>query len=544
MNLPRPFLNRQNPLRPAIHFLTSSFQQSTPYQPSSSANDAADPDFDPDDTLTSLSSPSRHTTRSSASHSRTSSTGADLDLPPTPGIPLIDFSRTPSPSPYRGASATQSEDEGDTDYVPTSFLRPLVRDRNATKWSRDGGLGAFLFGKWTGWQVYVAILTAWWVASSLLLGWMNRVILWSGVYKFPYPLAATWIQLFFAHMFLVIFSGLTRWLAQPLRNAGLSALVAPSYSSSPQAGGSRMLGFSSLNPVHLVGAIFRPFGGIAGGGLLEFDKKTALAVLPLAITFSGKVLLSNISFAYAAYPLFTLCRIGILPATLLLTSVLTRHTHSVATLSSALTAWLNLLVASIESRPHVTWEAIVAGIFSILFTSLYPILLTKTHKQLIASQVQNGDVLTSFHPTSSSSAVESGSKQSTRAYYQLLHYTSLLSLTVLAPCVLASGEMPRIFRNCYFLDVLWFWFICMIGGLAAFSVFATSLAYVRATSPLTSVFVSIPRAAVQIVLFSNARLPVHSWVGVALCWVGSAWYALVRREESRAAEARRIHQGR
>jgi hypothetical protein len=198
-------------------------------------------------------------------------------------------------------------------------------------------------------------------------------------------------------------------------------------------------------------------------------------------------------------------------------------------------------MASIRSRNNVTWEAIVAGVFSMLFISLYPILLQRTHKQLIAAQVKAGDVLTSFSPATSSRAViESGSKQSTRAYYQLLHYTSLLSLAILSPCVIVSGELTRIFHNCYFLDVLWFWFICIVGGFAAFLVFATSLAVVRATSPLTAVFISIPRTAVQIILFSNARLPVHAWVGIALCWAGSAWYALVRREEGRMWEKRRL----
>jgi hypothetical protein len=80
----------------------------------------------------------------------------------------------------------------------------------------------------------------------------------------------------------------------------------------------------------------------------------------------------------------------------------------------------------------------------------------------------------------------------------------------------------------------------MVGGFAAFSVFATSLALVRATSPLTMVFIGIPRTALQIVFFSNARMPVHSWVGVALCWAGSAWYALVRRVEGRTWEKRRL----
>jgi hypothetical protein len=119
----------------------------------------------------------------------------------------------------------------------------------------------------------------------------------AGVYKFPYPLAATWIQLFFAHLFCLMFAGLSRWMAQPLRKVGLSALVSPSFSTNSQVSGPRMLGFSSLNPLQFGRAIFLPLGGIAGGGVLEFNKKTAIIVLPLAITFVGKVLLSNISFA-------------------------------------------------------------------------------------------------------------------------------------------------------------------------------------------------------------------------------------------------------
>lgn len=117
------------------------------------------------------------------------------------------------------------------------------------------------------------------------------------VIRFPYPLAATWIQLFFAHMFCLMFAGLSRWMAQPLRKVGLSALVAPSFGSNSPVSGSRMLGFSSLNPLQFGRAIFQPLGGIAGGGMFEFDRKTAMTVLPLAITFVGKVLLSNISFA-------------------------------------------------------------------------------------------------------------------------------------------------------------------------------------------------------------------------------------------------------
>jgi hypothetical protein len=239
---------------------------------------------------------------------------------------------------------------------------------------------------------------------------------------------------------------------------------------------------------------------------------------------------------YASFNIFVLIRIGNLPLTLLFTALLTKANHSVSTLSSTLIAWLNLLVASIRTRgTHVTWEAVVAGIFSTLFTSLYPILLNRTHRQLIAAQLSSGDVLTGF-----SAARESGIKQATRAYYQVLHYTSLLALALLAPMVAVSGELPRIARNCYFLDVVWFWVVCAAGGLAAFAVFASYLALIRATSPLTANFLAVPKAAALMVLFSGARLPVYSWVGVALCWAGTGWYVLVKREEGRRGEKKRL----
>jgi hypothetical protein len=284
----------------------------------------------------------------------------------------------------------------------------------------------------------------------------------------------------------------------------------------------------------------------------------------LAVVFIGKVLLSNISFAYvsslhtsrisedpltiysyAALPLYSLIRIGIVPFTFILTGTLLRTTHSISTLSSALTAWLNLLIASIRTSSRVTWESIVAGIFSTLFASLYPILLDRTHKQLTAAQVPQGDLLTSFSPahhgsSSTTAADASGSKQETRAYYQTLHYTSILSLALLTPMVLLSGELPNIFRNCYFLDVPWFWFVSICGGCASYAVFVSTLALVRATSPLTACFVGVPRAATQMVILAGGRLPVHSWVGVVLCWLGSAWFLGVRREEGRRGEKRRL----
>jgi hypothetical protein len=350
--------------------------------------------------------------------------------------------------------------------------------------------------------------------------------------RFPYPLTATWIQLFFCHLYLLGWATVSRGLAGPFRKLGLSSVVAPSNVHHSRPG----------TPRGFISSVLASSGGIAGGGVTEFNPTIAKQVLPLSVIFVVKLILSNISFAYSPLPLYTICRIGVLPVTLIMTSAFTRTTHSIPTLSAALTAWLNLLIASIRTRSLVSWEAIVAGVFSMLFVGLYPVLLERTHKILLATQVRPGDVFTTFSPSRGGTAAhyESGSKQSTRAYYQLLHYNSILSLVILSPLVLISGELVRISRNCYFLDVFWFWFMCACGGYCAFAVYISTPALVRATSPLTSTFTGVPRAAAQVLIFSNFRLPVHSWVGVVLCWVGTGWYALVRREEGRLVEKRRL----
>jgi hypothetical protein len=126
---------------------------------------------------------------------------------------------------------------------------------------------------------------------------MNRFIMLTGVYKFPFPLAGTYLQLLLTHILLVGFASLTRALGGPLRRLGFGAAVAPSYPTAP-AGGAFRGGNKSPTVLHFWRWLTSGSGGIAGGGLFEFDSKIAKQVLPLAICFVLKVLLSNFSFAY------------------------------------------------------------------------------------------------------------------------------------------------------------------------------------------------------------------------------------------------------
>ena len=195
---------------------------------------------------------------------------------------------------------------------------------------------------------------------------------------------------------------------------------------------------------------------------------------------------------------------------------------------------LNLLMATI-SPGRVTWESIVAGVFSSLFVALYPIVLLRAYRQLVSDLVPQGDLL-----GASDDDANAGTKEETRAYWRILHYTSLLSIAVLVPIVLISGEVQQLRRNCYFLDVPWFWFLMLCGGIGSWAVFSSFLLLIKATSPLTATFVSIPRSAFQLMVLSRFSMQAHSWVGVSLCWARCVWYLLVRRWEGWARERVRL----
>ena len=233
-----------------------------------------------------------------------------------------------------------------------------------------------------------------------------------------------------------------------------------------------------------------------------------------------------------------------MPFVLILTAVIGRTNHSIPTLSSTLVLTFNLLIASVRSSERVIWESIVAGVFSTLFAALYPILLIRTHKKLIARQAPTSAGSSADVFTSEVTPGMGSMREESRAYWTLLHYTSTLSLLFLLPLLLISGEIPNILHNCYFLDVPWFWFLCFLGGLASLANFATVLAFVRATSPLTSEVVKLPRQAAQMMVLERFRLPVHAWVGVGLVYAGTGWYAWVRRDEGRRWEMQRIGRAR
>ncbi|KAL9078827.1 MAG: hypothetical protein Q9157_002268 [Trypethelium eluteriae] len=220
----------------------------------------------------------------------------------TGSVPLITLSRSPSPYPRSRSSAVQSEDEDDEydNIAPETpiFASARIGERRTWKgWLKNGGFGAWLFETNAGWQVYVGFLILFLGGTGFEVVMLNRIILITGVYKFPYPLTTTLLQFTATHILLLLTAALTRALSRPLRSLGLSAAIAPYHHNSPSSSSGLRTAFHLPRLLTRIRQFTLENSGIAGGGLLEFEWRTAKQVLPLAVIFVAKIVLSNISFA-------------------------------------------------------------------------------------------------------------------------------------------------------------------------------------------------------------------------------------------------------
>ena len=54
--------------------------------------------------------------------------------------------------------------------------------------------------------------------------------------------------------------------------------------------------------------------------------------------------------------------------------------------------------------------------------------------------------------------------------------------------------------------------------------FWSTIALTRATSPLTTTFLYVPRAAFLLPIMANFRMPSFAWIGYGMCWACCAWF--------------------
>lgn len=137
---------------------------------------------------------------------------------------------------------------------------------------------------------------------------------------------------------------------------------------------------------------------------------------------------------------------------------------------------LSLGMACLRPGTRFAIEGFLAGIFSTIFIAAYPVLLAKTYKSLLSGPSDGalpGDLL------GAGADAEVDEKDETRTAWKLLHYVNVLSLVMVLPWILLAGEFGDISRNCYILDVPWFWLMILFSGIGAWGSFVGGFLVIR-----------------------------------------------------------------
>ena len=493
-----------------------------------------------------------------------------------PIMPTTHFPQPPSQFPVRTSSAFQYADGGFTDAADSddeeydhwgnpaskrafqSYERGTTEEEYTTLWRElmhDGGLGDWLFSTTFGWQVYIALLGLWLVGCSVGVVLLSRVIMWSGylhdnwtshtqlltmiigVYKFPYSLTLAFTGLFMAHGFLLMSACFTRFFSSWLLGAGLAGAVAPSLplrlAHTPD--GQRRKGglFAALAEALSLGS-----GGIAGGGILEFEASTARQVLPLAVISVARIIATSYIFTYARIPDFYLSHVCVVPFAVICAAISSTAKKLVATLLPAVLATIGLAIASYRVNSHLAAESVMVGMLSSFLVALYPFQIHRTYRKLLEAMGPSSELLGNGHANGNNvpkptNGDASGSREETRAYWRLLHYTSFLSIVIYLPILLLSGEPQHIWRNPYVIDIYFPRLTLLWVGVGSWAIFWSTMSLTRAASPLTAAFMFVPQATVLLCLTSKFRLPPGPWIGLGICWLAIACFVATRSRHAK-----------
>lgn len=282
--------------------------------------------------------------------------------------------------------------------------------------------------------------------------------------RFPYPITTTFIELLFTQFFLVITASITRSFSRSLHSLGLGGIVAPH----PRPGkGKRRAGSGGLREFSQRLLPLR-----TSGGIFEVRWSELKPLIPLAIIYSGKIVLSSLAFGFTQLQIYQLSRTPSLLLCIGFTYFFnsTYQSLSVTTLSSCITMVCSLAVLSVGSQGvRFAKEGFIAGIASTVFVAAYPVILTRTWRSWSQARTEDN------RPTSGPEL----EREEARSAWKLLHYVNFCAMVGVGLLALLSGEIRDIGRNCYILDVAWFWIMAALAGLAAWATFVCGFLLVR-----------------------------------------------------------------
>ncbi|CAG8611228.1 2350_t:CDS:2 [Ambispora leptoticha] len=286
--------------------------------------------------------------------------------------------------------------------------------------------------------ILLVVAFYWFISISVVF--LNKYILSSSEYKFPYPLFVTWFQMVVA--------------------------LGPSWMNNTLYTLSRYKLFSLIPPY-------------------EFDLSIARKVAPLTLTYVMMLAFNNLCLQYVEVTFYQVARSLSIIFNIIFTYTLLGAKTTIPALFACIIVFFGFAIGS-YGEINFSWQGIIYGVTSSAFVALYGIYVKKTLMVLEKNE------------------------------WRLLHYNTTLSIILLLPMVLFSGEPEKIYMDAYFIDETGFWMLMIFTGITGFVINIAMFLQIKFTTPLTNTISGTAKSCFQTALaawyFQN---PISAMVMIA-----------------------------
>ncbi|KAK3819018.1 MAG: triose-phosphate transporter family-domain-containing protein [Benniella sp.] len=235
----------------------------------------------------------------------------------------------------------------------------------------------------------------------------------------------------------------------------------------------------------------------------EFDLDVARKIAPLSVVYVLMLALNNLCLQLVEVTFYQVARSLSIFFNILFTWTMLRQRTSGSAMFACAVVVLGFFVGS-YGETNFSWGGLLAGVGSSIFVALYGIYVKKT-----LSIVENNQ-------------------------WRLLHYNTTISIILLTPIVLFSGEVSEIRQEVYFLSDMGFWLLMTITGVAGFLINTAMFLQIKYTTALTNTISGTAKSCVQTLLamvFYQNPITAMNGFGIFLSLFGSGLYSWVRYVE-------------
>ncbi|KAF9355407.1 hypothetical protein BGX34_010492 [Mortierella sp. NVP85] len=235
----------------------------------------------------------------------------------------------------------------------------------------------------------------------------------------------------------------------------------------------------------------------------EFDLDVARKIAPLSVVYVLMLTLNNLCLQLVEVTFYQVARSLSIFFNILFTWTMLRQRTSGSAMFACAVVVLGFFVGS-YGETNFSWGGLLAGVGSSIFVALYGIYVKKT-----LSIVENNQ-------------------------WRLLHYNTTISIILLTPIVLFSGEVSEIRQEVYFLSDMGFWLLMTITGVAGFLINTAMFLQIKYTTALTNTISGTAKSCVQTLLamvFYQNPITAMNGFGIFLSLFGSGLYSWVRYVE-------------